>query len=372
MRAYFLVPLLAGFSSGVGAHHGFGSFNMDEEIEITGVVTDLAFVNPHSWLYLDVTGADGTTVPMRCEMRSATTLRRSGWSPDMFPVGEEVTIAGSPDRNDPAACYVSTVIFDDGSTIDRYGQRTPPVPVNERPRAPRLANGDPNIAGEWGAEQLVMSDPRGVGGSLVPLSQADDEAADSGSPGTGRRSGVPLIAADAASRLFIGGVELTEAGAAAQAELRNEVNPAMRCEPISILMDWTYDSPVNRITQAPGTIRLEYGKFDYSRTIHLDMDSHPEALELSLTGPSIGRWEDDVLVVDTVGIRAGPLTRGLATSDELHLIERFSLDPETLALTREFEAHDALYFAEPYTGSDVVYPSNVPYQPSPCDDRSLF
>jgi hypothetical protein len=102
------------------------------------------------------------------------------------------------------------------------------------------------------------------------------------------------------------------------------------------------------------------------------MDSHPEALELSLTGHSIGRWEDDVLVVDTVGIRAGPLTRGLATSDELHLIERFSLDPETLALTREFEAHDALYFAEPYTGSDVVYPSNVPYQPSPCDDRSLF
>ena len=167
-------------------------------------------------------------------------------------------------------------------------------------------------------------------------------------------------------------LELTQAGEAAQAEFRNQVNPAMRCEPISILMDWTYDSPVNRITQTPDTIQLEYGKFDYSRTIHLDRDSHPEELEPSLTGHSIGRWEDDVLVVDTVGIRAGPLTRGLATSDALRLIERFSLDPETLALTREYEAHDALYFAEPYTGSDVVYPSNVPYQPSPCDDRSLF
>jgi hypothetical protein len=146
----------------------------------------------------------------------------------------------------------------------------------------------------------------------------------------------------------------------------------MRCAPISILMDWTYDSPVNRITQNEDTIVLEYGKFDYARTIYLDENSHPPGLEPSLTGHSIGRWEDDVLIVDTVGIRAGSLTRGLFASDALQLIERFSLDSGTMALTREFEAHDSLYFAEPYTGSDVVYPSNVPYEPSPCDDRSLF
>jgi hypothetical protein len=336
-------------------------------------VTDLAFVNPHSWLYLDVQGADGAVVPMRCEMRSATTLRRSGWSTDMFPVGEPVTITGSPDRNDPEACYVSTVIFDDGSTIDRYGQRTPPVEANTSAREPRLANGDPNIAGEWGAEQLVMSDPRGVGGSLVPLSQAaglaEQAAAESAA---GRAGNVPLIASDAASRLFIGSVEMTEAGAAAAAEARSQTNPALRCEPISILMDWSYDSPVNRITQTETTIELDYGKFDYRRTIHLDQTAHPADLAPSLTGHSIGRWENDVLIIDTVGVRAGSLTRGLINSGALHLTERFSLDPVTMALTREYVARDPLYFVEPYTGSDVVYPSNVPYEPSPCDDRSLF
>src|SRR5688500_13725249 len=150
------------------AHHGFGSFDMTKEIEITGTVTDLAFVNPHSWLYLDVTDADGKRVPMRCEMRSATTLRRSGWTPQMFPVGGHITIKGSPDRNETTACYVSTVVFADGSAIDRYGQRTPPVGVETGPRAARLANGDPNIAGLWAAEQLVMADPRGVNGALVP------------------------------------------------------------------------------------------------------------------------------------------------------------------------------------------------------------
>ena len=354
------------------AHHGFGSFVMDEEIEVTGTVTDLAFVNPHSWLYLDVAGEDGAVSAFRCEMRSATTLRRSGWSPDMFPLGQQVTITGSPDRNDPAACYVSTVIFDDGSTIDRYGQRTTPVTAGPMPRALRLANGDPNIAGEWGAEQLVMSDPRGVGGSLVPLSQAEGLAERDTTTGPGRNPGVPLIAGDAAQRLFIGGVEMTAAGEAAVAATQGDTNPAMRCEPISIVVDWTYDSPVNRITQTEEMIVLEYGKFDYARTIYLNVSAHPSDLAPSITGHSIGSWENDVLVVDTVGVRAGSLTRGLINSDALHLVERFSLDPDSMQLTREFVAEDPLYYAEPYTGSDVVHPSNVPYQPSPCDDRSLF
>ena len=109
------------------AHQGFGTFLMNEDVEITGTVTKLDFVNPHSWLYLDVTQPDGKVVAMRCEMRSATTLRRSGWSPDLFPTGKKITITGSPDRDNPYSCYVSTLIFDDGSRIDRYGQLVAPA-----------------------------------------------------------------------------------------------------------------------------------------------------------------------------------------------------------------------------------------------------
>ena len=98
----------------VTAHHGFGTFLMNKDVEITGTVTGLDFVNPHSWLHLDVTQPDGKVVAMRCEMRSAATLRRSGWSPDLFPVGKKVTITGSPDRDDPYSCYVSTLVFGDG------------------------------------------------------------------------------------------------------------------------------------------------------------------------------------------------------------------------------------------------------------------
>ncbi|MDX1562347.1 MAG: DUF6152 family protein, partial [Gammaproteobacteria bacterium] len=310
-RATAVAVLAIALAQTTKAHHGFGTFDMNADIEISGVVTELAFVNPHSWLYLDVTTADGETVPFRCEMRSATTLRRSGWTPDLFPVGSRITINGSPDRNDAQACYVSTVTFADGSSIDRYGQRTPPVEAASDGRSPRLADGTPNLAGEWAAEQLVMSDPRGVFGSLVPLSQAAGEAQDDAGDDANRRAGVPLIAPEAASRLFIGSVELTAAGRAAAERAQADVNPAWRCEPISILMDWSYDAPVNRITQTADTIVLEYGKFDYARTIHLDRDAHPADLEPSLTGHSIGHWDGDVLVVDTIGLREGPLTRNV-------------------------------------------------------------
>ena len=355
------------------AHHGFGTFDMTKEIEITGTVTDLAFVNPHSWLYLDVTGADGKRVPMRCEMRSATTLRRSGWTPQMFPVGGQVTIKGSPDRNEATACYVSTLVFADGSSIDRYGQRVPPVGGETGSRAVRLANGNPNIAGLWAAEQLVMADPRGVNGALVPLSEAQASAdTPPASAPPGRQGNVPLFSPEAAARLFIGRVPLTEAGEAAATAAAAEPNPALRCQPISIVVDWSYDSPVNRITQDEKTIKLEYGKFDYARTIHLDQSAHPQNLEPSVTGHSIGRWENDVLVVHTVGVRAGPLTRTLVHSEGLEITERFSLDPQTRALKREFVGVDALFFREPYTGTDIVHPSNVPYEPDACDDRSLL
>ena len=374
MRVTVCISLVFMLSAPAPAHHGFGSFDMSREITIEGVVTDLAFVNPHSWLYLDVTDENGERTAWRCELRSATTLRRSGWTPEMFPAGTRVTIAASPDGNDPTACYVSTIVFADGSSIDRYGQRTPATGTVGSDRPYRRPDGAVNLAGEWAAEQLVMSDPRGVDGSLVPLSEAERLAAQGDVAGDtpGRAGRVPLIAGDAAARLFIGSVPLTEAGEAARARAAGELNPAMRCEPISILMDWSYDSPVNRIEQDEATIRLWYGKFGYVRTIRLDADRHPTDLEPSLTGHSIGRFEDDVLVVETIGLRAGPLTRGLVTSESLKLTESFSLDPETLALTREFIADDPDYFLEPYTGSDTVYPSNVPYAPSPCDDRSLF
>ena len=301
------------------AHHGFGTFDMTKEIEITGTVTNLAFVNPHSWLYLDVTGADGTRVPMRCEMRSATTLRRSGWVPELFPVGGQVTIKGSPDRNERGLLRQHT----------GFRRRQLSRPVRPAHAARRRRNGP--ARGAACERQPEHRGPLGRGADRHGRSARRKWRTRAAQRGAGGRRQhrapsttgvVPLFSPAAASRLFIGRVPLTEAGQAAATAAAAQPNPSMRCEPIGILQDWSYDSPVNRITQDEKTIKLEYGKFDYARTIHLDQSAHPQNLEPSVTGHSIGRWENDVLIVHTVGVRAGPLTRGLRHSEALELTER--------------------------------------------------
>ncbi|WP_428099910.1 DUF6152 family protein [Candidatus Rariloculus sp.] len=359
------------------AHHGFGTFSMNEDIEITGTVTDLAFVNPHSWLYLDVVQENGAVEAVRCEMRSANTLRRSGWTPELFPVGNEVTITGSPDRNDPYSCYVSTVIFEDGSSLDRYGQILPPAPVEQGERPLRLANGEPNISGDWAAEQRVMTDPRGQLGTLVPLSQASEFGV--GGVPEGQRAIPGARGTPQAEQRNLGERPsfvqpepdfLTEAGREALAASQDEDRYSRSCVFSSIVSEWSGE-PINRVTQRVDTILLQYGRLELERTIYMGMAEHPADIEPSRTAHSIGRWEDDVLIVDTVGFASGMFRRRAPHSEQLHVIERFRFDPETTQLRREYTAEDALYWTEPVTGMDALDVAELNYQPELCEDRTI-
>jgi hypothetical protein len=357
-----LVAAAALMTTPAVAHHGTGNFDTKKEIEVTGTVTGVDFVNPHAYLYLDVTGADGKRAAWRCEMRSATTLRRSGWSADRFKPGEPVKITGAPDRKDPSSCYLSTIVFADGTSADRYGQLSsaPAVPTGVA-RAARLPSGEPNLAGDWAPEQLVMTDPRGRGGALVPLSQAP-----SFEPGAST--------AENARQYRTRDVELTPAGRAkadAFATYDPRDNPRMRCETTSILFDWTYDGAVNRITQTADTVTLEYGQLGFKRTIHLNMAEHPATLKPSRAGHSIGRWEGDVLVVDTAGFAPGVLSPPVLHTGGLHVVERFSLDPAGPTLLRSYTAEDPEYFVGAYSGSDMLALADVAYSPDKCSELTF-
>ena len=366
-RAAFLVAAFLLIAESVSAHHGGGTFDGSKELKLTGTFTRLDLVNPHSWIYFDVARPDGKVDSYRCEMRSATVLRRSGWRPEMFKKGERLTFEGSPDRNDPRSCYLNTIVFEDGKRVDRYGQLTKGPAVVAK-RAPRRPTGEPNISGDWAPEQLVMTDPRGRRGALVPLSRVNEYK-----PGEGRIGGPPGARGagrDNAPRV-IQGAQLTaegEKGAEQFAVLFSKNNPRMRCETTSILFDWTFDGPVNRITQNKDSIVLQYGQLGFTRTIHMNVKSHPAAIKPTRAGHSIGRWENDVLIVDTVGFAPGVLSPPIMNSDKLHVVERFSLDPEKVLLTRSYSAEDPVYFTGQFTGSDVIGVADLPYKPDPCKE----
>jgi hypothetical protein len=366
-------------ATGAQAHHGFGTFDLTKDLTVTGTLTKVDFVNPHSWLYLTAVDANGQETNWRCEMRAATVLRRSGWSPEMFQNGHEVTITGSPDRVDSRSCYLSTIAWADGLVMNRYGQREKTEAVVAARRELRLPSGELNISGDWAPEQMVMTDPRGREGTLVPLSTADDFE-----PGAVPQGAAPMNGARNAAPPPGGGasgpprrrtpVELTDAGRAAAEGFNGrspEHNPRMRCETTSIIFDWTFDGPVNRITQNADSITLQYGQLGFTRTIHMNLAEHPANIEPSRAGHSIGRWENDVLVVDTVGFLPGLLTGSVLHSDRLHVVERFTFDPERVAITRSYAADDALHFVGELTGSDTIYVADVPYSPDPCNELTF-
>jgi hypothetical protein len=376
------LTLMAGIAAAANAfaHHGIANFDFNKDVAITGTVAKLTFVNPHSWLYVSVVGSNGAATEWRCEMRSATVLRRSGWSQQMFTTGSPVTVTGVPDRNEPNTCYLGTITFADGTSMDRYGQRQRADVAVAANRPERLPNGDLNLNGDWAGEQRVMTDRSGISGALVPISVADTLAPgavpEGGRAFPGSR-GTPEAAADDAIRAAWSrpsALPLTEAGrrAAEGFDPSSADNPRLRCEPTNILFDWGFETFTNRITQDENVIRIQYGTPGIDRTIHLNETEHPASIEPSVAGHSIGRWENDVLVVDTVGFKAGVLSAdtSMLHSSGMRVVERFLLDRERMALRREYVATDPDYFTGEYRGTDVAFPADLPWESPTCNDLS--
>jgi hypothetical protein len=105
-----------------------------------------------------------------------------------------------------------------------------------------------------------------------------------------------------------------------------------------------------------------------TRTVHVGMAAHPANLAPSREGHSIGKWENDVLVVDTVGFLPGTLVGTTPHSAQLHVVERFSLDPANTTLKREVTADDSQFWTAQYTSSNTMIVSTVPYAAEVCQD----
>ena len=342
------------------AHHGFGRFDLNHEVTFSGTLTGVDFVNPHSYIHFETTDAEGAPLSVKCELRAATLLRRSGWTEDLFVIGEEIELRGFAHRDDPTSCYVEDLQI--GEVLvnrnDQFATATPAAPAD---RAPRTPWGAPNLAGDWAVDQSVLTaGPEGRADTLVPKSYREAYAAGAIT--------IEEIRARTGARPTAVYTEAGQQAADAFVNWSPQDNPRLRCEPTSILFDWTFDWPVNRISQAEDRIVIDYGLITNQRVIHLDADAHPADLEPSDTGHSIGWWEDDTLVVDTVGFVPGVIAPPTRHSAELHVVERFTLDPETTSIRRDYAATDPVYLAEPYAGWDLVLVADVPWEAHPCEE----
>ena len=113
--------LLAGMgalTAPASAHHSFAAvFDRDQPIEIAGTVTDVEWLNPHVWFYVDVQNEDGEIENWGFEMGSPNGLIRRGWNHNSLQVGDEVSVVGVLARDGSQRAAVRTVTLSTGQSL---------------------------------------------------------------------------------------------------------------------------------------------------------------------------------------------------------------------------------------------------------------
>ena len=104
------------------AHHSFSSeYDSSKVLTLTGKMVNFEWVNPHSWIHVEVTNADGSKTIWKGETPPVNVLYRNGWTKplveDMVKSGETVTLRGTAAKDGSHHVFAQGVTRSDGKTV---------------------------------------------------------------------------------------------------------------------------------------------------------------------------------------------------------------------------------------------------------------
>jgi DNA/RNA endonuclease YhcR with UshA esterase domain len=112
------VLLAAAAARDAAAHHSFAAeFDANNPVTLKGTITKMEWINPHSWLHIDVVNADGTTTAWMIEGATPNTLLRRGFTRDAVKAGTEITIVGYRAKNGANRANGRDLVLADGSRL---------------------------------------------------------------------------------------------------------------------------------------------------------------------------------------------------------------------------------------------------------------
>ena len=243
------------------AHHSRANYDMTREIVVEGTVADLAWKNPHIFMTVET---EGEPSRLEIELTSVSEARALGLPREAIAPGARVVVRVHPGRGGPGARAVGLDVKISDGTL---------YPLNTDARF---------------AITPATPEARGIAGHWSPTVES-------------------FNGFSSAVRSW----PLTEPGRAAAAAARNRFNSESVavlgiCEPfppptLAIFPDLR----TIEVNDSTVVMRFEGGVgVIMERVVHLNQDDHPADVAPSLMGHSIGRWEGETLVIDTVAFTA--------------------------------------------------------------------
>lgn len=296
--AIYALAATTAFAAPAFAHHSQAMFDGTKEILIEGKVARFDWVNPHMYLVVETKGPDGQPALVEGEGLGITQALVDGLRKEDLQPGTPVVMRANPNRGG----WGKQVKILDVTTQD--GEIHPFYAANTRTRVLTPAKG---LEGHWAPNRAAL-------------------------------------------------------GAAFGAMARWPITPEGRAAQATLAADGLcYVEPVPFLAALDELRTIEVGKdevvmnFDNTgdhvdRIIHLTA-KHPANVQPSRQGHSIGRWDGETLVIDTIAFEPNPSGLGInvPSSAGKHLVERLSLAADHTRLRYEATVEDPVYLTGPGT-----------------------
>lgn len=367
------------------AHHSFAPYEPELQIALTGTITHYQWTNPH--IYLEIDAPDPETGEMRhwlIECANPGILNRIGWSFDMMSVGDTVDVIVAPLRNGEPGALLKAIRLPDGTVHSNGGPAGPATiefaPRESRPevQAPEVQD-DPSIAtlvsvGDDGADgAATRSDVvRGINGTwerYPSLSAGLGSETDASLPAPPD----PIPDPPLKPEYLEPWLEERDRIAALTEDGLPPANHYSACigDGMPAMMQGMF--PMETL-ETPGQVTFIQEAYNQVRRVYLGGDlPEPERAEPRFAGHSSGRWEDDTLVIETVGVKDYVEFRNVPHSNQMRITERIRLLDGGDYMQNEVTVTDPVYLTEPWTWTWMYkrWP-NYRIQEYVCEDNKYF
>jgi hypothetical protein len=110
--------LVAAAAAPVIAHHSFAAeFDAKRPVKMSGTVVKMEWINPHSWIHIDVKKADGKVERWMVEGGAPNALLRRGWNKNSLPEGTEIVVEGFQAKDGSNRANGRDITFPDGKKL---------------------------------------------------------------------------------------------------------------------------------------------------------------------------------------------------------------------------------------------------------------